>query len=149
MNNFENLLKKSDLLVLDTGVLVEYLLGEDQPLQNLLDQYIFCDESRIEILTNRWNKVELSYIYCRHHGKHKTKQFIQDFLKNFQILDTIDLDKLASDLKCQFPIALADCFSIASSIIVECPVVFYHEQELTEKIIETLVETYTLELLII
>ncbi|MHA1673072.1 MAG: hypothetical protein ACTSYI_05540, partial [Promethearchaeota archaeon] len=122
---------------------------EEQQLQTLLDQYIFCEESKIEILTNRWNKVELSYIYCRNHGKQKTKKFMKDFLKNFQILDRLELDDLASDLKCQFPIALADCFSIASSIIIGCPVVFYHEQELTEKIIEALVETYSIEILII
>ncbi len=149
MDNLEDLLKVSNYIVLDTGVLVAYLLEEDKVLQSLLDQYIFCEESQIALITNRWNKVELSYIYCRYHGKQKTKLFMQNFSKNFHILSNNDLDVLAGDLKCQFPIALADCFSIASSILMKCPVVFHHEQELTEKILDSLKETYSIEIFII
>jgi len=42
------------------------------------------------------------------------------------------LFKRAANIKCRYPIAISDCFSISLAILQECPVFFLPEYELSK-----------------
>ena len=48
---------------------------------------------------------------------------------------TLSLDD-SFNIKCKYPIAIPDCFSISLAIVQDCPVFFLQEKELSGELIE-------------
>jgi len=122
-------------LVLDTSVLLGYFLSEVRDINSLLEEYVFTQESEIILYGHNLIKSELFYITCR--VKSITEAEIV-FKKTEGIMNTISdtwLFKKAANIKCRYPIAISDCYSISLAILQECPVFFLPEVELSMEIV--------------
>jgi predicted nucleic acid-binding protein len=123
-------LEKIDTLVIDTGVLVEFLRNTKM---GILFQTKFLTPPPIQYFyLNPLTYTELLYIFCREFGMKKAEKILEDKLKNFLIIDEDVLRSKAAELKCRFGIALVDCYSIASGHLKNCPVLMKKEQELSK-----------------
>ncbi len=67
---------------------------------------------------------------------------MEEIGKFITYIEDSNVFKLAGQIKCKFSIALADCYSIATGIFMECPVLFMKEGELNEAIIENINEDF-------
>ena len=118
---------KNDTLVIDTGVLVEFFIGSN-----------FGKRFESDFLKNRdFNffyisplvMTELTYIFCRKLGFEQAISLVNSKLRNMLVLDENNLRLVASQLKCKYGIALADCYSIAAGELQDCPVLMKPEGE--------------------
>ncbi len=140
--------------IVDTGVLVEYLSSEpDIPKDAAFAQYLeetVLESKKYQILyISSMTKTELLYISCRTQGWEKAKSIVKKFLTNFVELHLPEIDELAAQIKCQCPIALSDCFTIAIGSILALPVYFLKERELTDEIQLTIKDTYSVNLIVL
>jgi uncharacterized protein with PIN domain len=124
-----NLESWSDI-VLDTGLLVSYLMNESSIMSEWFDQKIFNDESFINVNCNQINMTELFYVICRKQGKEKAIELIEIVKNNMSFYENNEIYNLAGLAKCQFAVYLADCFSIATAKWLDCPVLFKMEKEM-------------------
>lgn len=139
---------------LDTGILIEYLsLDEEKPeeekfLKRLEDTLLETDKYQILYIPSII-KTELLYITCRLKGWEKAKATIDDFLSNFVILRTPNLDEMAAQIKCKIPITLADCYTLAIGQFLSTPTFFISEKELTEEAQQIILEEFSIDLKLI
>ncbi|TFG18807.1 MAG: hypothetical protein EU530_08135 [Promethearchaeota archaeon] len=133
--NLEKVLLKIDELVLDTGVIIEYFMNH-QSLGILLDKHIFHPESKITLYGHNLLKSELYYVRCRKHGRESAAKFIKHIDRVMVTIGDQWLFEQAGKIKCLFPIALSDCYSISLGLLRECPVLFMPEYEIDKKTVE-------------
>ena len=136
--DLKQILQETKDLVLDTGVLIEYFKNQDQELIELLDEYVFEPDSKISLYGHNLLKCEVYYIKCRKIGIEPAREYVK---RLEQIMITISdkwIFEQAGRIKCKYPIALSDCFSMSLSILRECPVFFMPEKELTNDIVDRL-----------
>ena len=136
MNNkmeIENILKKEKDLVLDTGILISYFTGEKPSIISFLDRFIFSEKSYINLHGNQLLKSEIYYIICRMKGIEKAKEVNNKVEEIINIISETNLFEIAAQIKCKYPIAIADCYSIATGIFKNCPIFFLKEEELSDK----------------
>jgi len=129
-------------LVLDTSVLLGYLIREERDINYLLEEYVFTKESKILLYGHNLIKTELFYITCREKGMAEAEMVLK---KTESIMNTISdtwLFKKAANIKCRYPIAISDCYSISLAILQECPVFFLPEAELSRSIVNQINEEY-------
>jgi len=129
-------------LVLDTSVLLGYFMNEARDINSLLDEYVFTQESKIILYGHNLIKAELFYITCREKGMTEAEMVLK---KTEGILNTISdtwLFKKAANIKCRYPIAISDCYSISLAILQECPLFFLPEVELSREIIDNINREY-------
>jgi len=123
-------------LVLDTSVLLGYFMSESRDINSLLEEYVFTQESKIILFGHNLIKSELFYITCREKGMTEADIVLK---KTEGIMSTISdtwLFKKAAKIKCRYPIAISDCYSISLAILQVCPVFFLPEVELSREIVD-------------
>jgi predicted nucleic acid-binding protein len=140
------ILKESKEIVFDSGVLIAYLAKEGNLPEELLDTFIFSKTTKTMLYIHELAKTEVFYIFCRKKGK-------DDARKIFNLVETFSrtikltlLSQIAGEIKCLFPIALADCYTIACGIFKSCPVFFMPEQELENEIIDRINDEFKSEI---
>ncbi len=123
-------------LVLDTSVLLGYFMNEVRDINSLLEAYVFTQESKITLYGHNLINSEIFYITCREKGITEAEMVLK---KTKGIMNTISdtwLFKKAANIKCRYPIAISDCYSISLAILQECPVFFLPEVELSREIVD-------------
>ena len=136
-------------LVLDTSVLLSYFMNEARDINSLLDDYVFTQESKIILYGHNLIKSELFYITCREKGITEADMVLK---KTEGIMNTISdtwLFKKAANIKCRYPIAISDCYSISLAILQECPVFFLPEVELSREIVDKINREYNAKIQIV
>jgi len=140
--NIKQILIDTPNLVLDTSVLLGYFMSEARDINSLLEEYVFTQESKIILYGHNLIKSELFYITCREKGIIEADMVLK---KTEGIMNTISdtwLFKKAANIKCRYPIAISDCYSISLAILQECPVFFLPEVELSSEIIDQINREY-------
>jgi len=56
------------------------------------------------------------------------------------------LDEIAARIKCTFPIAIADCYTLAIGKLLSIPTYFIHEKELTKKVHQAISKEFLIDL---
>lgn len=136
-------------LVLDTSVLLGYLIWEARDINYLLEEYVFTKESKILLYGHNLIKTELFYITCREKGMTEAEMVLK---KTESIMNTISdtwLFKKAANIKCRYPIAISDCYSISLAILQECPVFFLPEAELSRETVNQINKEYNAKIQIV
>jgi hypothetical protein len=134
----ENILKDEKNVVLDTSIFIAYLVGENSSIISLLDHYIFNIKSDIELYGNVLLKSEIYYIICRMKGIDKADMILKKVDELIYTVEGSNLVHIAGKIKCKYPITLSDCYSIATSIVRNCPAFFLKEKELSDEIIKNI-----------
>jgi len=128
--------KKENMIVIDTGSLIEIL--ENTKIGEKFHEIILKDPELEQFLVSPFVATELKYILCRKFGFNEANQKINNFLKNFVIWKEEILRDRAARFKCQYLISLADCYSLALAKIQNAPLYMKKETEI-ENIIQKLV----------
>ncbi len=133
---------KNNLVSIDASCLIA--IQADEPLnkrfQNLLKTKWkgYCSEMAI---------LETFYILCRKFTWKIAKKKV-NALKESHIIQIEPINNLinrASQLKCQRPIAIADCLTIALAESINGKAIFYHKEKELEKAMEN--ELFDVELI--
>ena len=131
--------EKKDLqetsIAVDTGILIEIL--EDSDLGKVFYQKVLESLQFQKIYISPLTDTELKYIFCRQSGYKEAKELVLEFLKDFIICSESELRDEAFRLKCNFPISIADCYSLAVGKVLNIPVYMIKEKEI-EKVIDKL-----------
>jgi hypothetical protein len=127
-------LQKASITV-DTGILIELL--EDSDLGKVFYQKVLEKPQFQNIYISPLTDTELKYIFCRRNGYNDAKELVLEFLKDFIICSESELRDEAFRLKCNFPISIADCYSLAVGKVFNIPVYMIKEKEI-EKVIDKL-----------
>jgi len=136
-------------LVLDTSVLLGYLIREARDINYLLEEYVFTQESKILLYGHNLIKSELFYITCREKGMTEAEMVLKKTESIMNIISDTWLFKKAANIKCRYPIAISDCYSIALAILQECPVFFLPEAELSRSIVNQINKDYNAKIQIV
>ena len=123
-------------IVLDTGVLVEYLTETHNPITEWLNMHLFNDGSQIKLHASEMTRCELLYLLCRENGMHLARETVEKMQRYIKFHAELELTELAARIKCDFSMALADCFSIAVGLHLDCLVLFLQEKELPRTMLE-------------
>jgi predicted nucleic acid-binding protein len=149
IDEFAMFIDNHQKFVFDSGVLLAYIQDENEKFKHIMDEFIFSEKSNKVAICNQLSLTEIFYIHCRKQGIKKAKLLIHDMKKMFDVLQIEPLHIIAGKLKCSYPIALSDCFSIASGIVKNAPILFVNESELSEKIQKEIEQDYKANLVII
>jgi len=114
-------------IVIETGAMIEFL--ENTELGKAFSANILENSRFQRFYVSPLTDTELKYVLCRRNGYLEAKKIVSDILKNFIICSESHLRDEAIRLKCNFPISLADCYSLAVGIILEIPVCMKKEEE--------------------
>jgi len=147
--SIKQILTDTPNLVLDTSVLLGYFMSEVRDINFLLEEYVFTQESKILLYGHNLIKSELFYIICREKGMTEAEMVLK---KTEGIMNTISdtwLFKKAANIKCRYPIAISDCYSISLAILQECPVFFHQEAELSRSIVNQINKEYNAKIQIV
>jgi len=136
LNKIKQILNETQNVVLDTSVLLCYFMDEVQDINSILEEYIFNQNSKITVYVHNLIKTELFYITCRLKGISEAENLIKKLENIMKTISDIWLYKKAASIKCKYPIAIPDCFSISLAILQDCPVFFLQEKELSGELIE-------------
>ncbi len=119
-------------IVIDTGVLVELL--ENSELGIIFSQHFLENPQFERYYISPITDTELKYIFCRRNSYQEAKKIVSDFLKDFIICPESNLRDDAFRLKCNFPISLADSYSLAVAIVLNIPLCMKKEEEIQNNI---------------
>ena len=136
MQLIKEILNETTSLILDTSILLCYFMDEIQEVNSILENYVFTSNSNITLYGHSLIKTELFYITCRLKGNEEAEHLVR---KLESIMNTINdnwLYRKAASIKCKFPIAISDCYSIALAMLQDCPVFFLPEKELKAEMIK-------------
>ena len=133
MNEKKDLQEAS--ITVDTGILIELL--EDSDLGKVFYQKVLEKPQVQNIYISPLTDTELKYIFCRRNGYEEAKELVSEFLKDFIICSESKLRDEAFRLKCNLPISVADCYSLAVGRVFNIPVYMIKEKEI-EKVIDKL-----------
>lgn len=147
--NTEQILSKTHNLILDTSVLLGYFMNEAQEINKLLETYIFTHESKIILYGHNLIKSELFYITCREKGINEGELVLKKIESVINTISDTWIYKKAASIKCRYPIAISDCFSISLAILQECPVFFLPEYELSIDIADKINKEYNVKIHIV
>ncbi len=132
-------------VVFDGGAMIELLLSGDESelFKNIVNEKIIPSTTILAI-------IETEYILCRKLGKEKAFKKTVNLLSSnyFEVFSLDSLSREISVLKCENPIALPDCATIALAIKNNIPALFAKKEselmaQLNKKKFET--EIYFLE----
>ncbi len=141
--------KKYSDIVIDTGILIEYFKQGEIKLKKTLREHLFSETSEITINGHYFIKAEMYYIMCRKIGKVKAEKIIKDIEEYINFISGEFLYEIAGDIKCKYPLAISDCFSISLGIFQDCPIFFLNEKELSEGIIKKVSEEFKAKIYIV
>jgi hypothetical protein len=117
-------------------------MDENREINSLLEEYIFTQESKITLYGHNLIKSELYYIVCREKGINKAEAVLKELKGIMNTISDTWLFKKAGNIKCSYPIAISDCYSISLAILQECPVFFLPEYELSEETVSQIKKVY-------
>lgn len=129
-------------IVIDTGIFIEYFKQGERELKKILREHLFSETSEITINGHYFIKAEMYYIMCRKIGNVKAEKIIKDIEEYINFVSGEFLYEIAGEIKCKYPLAISDCFSISLGIFQDCPIFFLKEKELTEEIINKINEEF-------
>ncbi|MFX1295862.1 MAG: PIN domain-containing protein [Promethearchaeota archaeon] len=135
---FEKILQETKNLVLDTSVFIGYFMDEKLSIIPLLDEYVFNENSSISLYGHNILKSEIHYIICRKRGISEAENVIKKVETVINAISESRLFEKAGQIKCKYPIALSDCFSLSLGLLFDCPVFFLKERELSDGIVDDL-----------
>ena len=148
-NNIHDLIFNAHQIVLDTGVLIEYLENLNQKLVTWMDEKIFTKKSKLKISAHEVNRAELFYILCREKGEGEARKIMREIENYITFHSEYEITEIAGKIKCKHSIALADCFSMATAIWLDSPIILKKERELTRSVINSLKKTFNTKLIVI
>ena len=140
--SIEQILAETSSLVLDTSVLLGYFSEEPREINPLLEEYVFTQESKITLYGHNLMKSELYYITCREKGIDEAEVVLEKIEGIMNTISDTWLFKKAANIKCSYPIAMSDCYSISLGVLQECPVLFLPEFELSREIVNEINTDY-------
>ena len=140
--SIEKVLSETSNLILDTSVLIGYFMEEQLSIITLLDEYIFNENSSITLYGHNLLKTEVYYTVCRKKGSNEAKDILKKIENVINIISESWLFEKAGQIKCKYPIAFSDCFSISLGHFQDCPIFFLKERELPEAIINKINEEF-------
>jgi len=147
--NIEQILGETTNLILDTSVLLGYFMNEAREINKLLEEYIFTQESKIMLYGHNLIKSELFYIICREKGINEAEMVLEKIENVINTISDTWIYKKAASIKCRYPIAISDCFSISLAILQKCPVLFLPEYELSRDTAENINKEYNVKIYIV
>ena len=121
-------------LVVDTGILVELL--EDTEIGGRFSKNFLENEQYERYYISPLTDTELKYIFCRRVGQKEAKKIVTEFLKDFIICSESNLRDEAFRLKCEFPISLADSYTLAVAVLLNIPSCMKKEKEIQDNLDE-------------
>jgi len=145
----EKVLSETSNLILDTSVLIGYFMEEHLSIITLLDEYIFNENSSITLYGHNLLKTEVYYIVCRKKGSNEAKNILKQIENVTNIISESWLFEKAGQIKCKYPIAFSDCFSISLGHFQDCPIFFLKERELSEDVIYKINEEFNTKIYIV
>ncbi len=147
--NVKEIIISSNKIVLDTGVLIEYFKADQNKIKHILRETLFNENSNTKIYMNYIIKSEIYYILCRALGKQKAIELLDEIESFFLFEESKKIYELAGQIKCKFPISLADCYSIATGLVQDCPIFFMKEEELSENMVRRINHEFKAKIYII
>ena len=147
--NVEDILSQAKILVLDTSVLIGYFMDEGLSIIPLLDEYVFNESSSLILYGHNLLKSEIYYIICRKKDINEAKLVLSKVEKVMNIISESWLFEKASQIKCKFPIAISDCFSISLGYLYNCPIIFLEEKELSKEVVKKINDVFNTKIFII
>ena len=135
-------------IVLDTGIIIEYLNEKPTQLQEWLNSNIFLDERQINLHSSEITHAELFYILCRKKSPEFARQTIENVQQYLTFHNELILTETAGRIKCAQSIALADCFTIATGIYLHCPILFKEESEMPNQTISDLKQKFGAKIIV-
>ena len=115
-------------IIIDTGVLIELL--ENSELGKIFSKHFLENPQFERYYISPITDTELKYIFCRRSGYQEAKKIVSDLLKDFIICSESKLRDDAFRLKCNYPISLADSYSLAVAIVLNIPLCLKKEKEI-------------------
>jgi len=143
------LFKDHNDVVLDTGIYIKYFEPKKNELKRTLREHLFSEKSDTTLHGHYLLKAEIYYIMCRKIGRDKAEKILDEIDEFIDFINGEFLYQIASQIKCRYPIALSDCFSISLSHFKNCPVIFLKEKELNEKMIKKINEEFNTKIYIV
>ncbi len=147
--SIEQILSETANLILDASILLGYFMNEAGEINKLLEEYVFTQESKIILYGHNLIKSELFYITCREKGINEAEMVLEKIESIINTISDTWIFKKAASIKCRYPIAISDCFSISLAILQECPVFFLPEYELSLEIAEKINKDYDVKIHIV
>lgn len=144
--SIKQILIDTSSLVLDTSVLLGYFMDENREINSLLEEYVFTQESKITLYGHNLIKSELYYIACREKGINEAEVVLKKLRSIMNTISDTWLFKKAANIKCNYPIAISDCYSISLAVLQECPVFFLPEYELPGEIVNQINREYNVKI---
>lgn len=117
-------------IVVETGALIELL--ENTDLGEAFSANILENPRFLRFYISPLTDTELKYIFCRRSGFQEAIKLVSEIIKDFIICSEANLRDKAIQLKCTFPISLADCYSLAIGILLKIPICMKKEEEITQ-----------------
>jgi uncharacterized protein len=114
-------------LAFDSSVLVE--IFSDSELGRLV--YTRLQQQDVEAYTSRINVAEATYVICRKVGHEKAQSAARDLLDSGFISPEDDprIHTIASEIKCDRAISLADCYTFAVARTTSSVPVFARQED--------------------
>ncbi|MHA1372128.1 MAG: PIN domain-containing protein [Promethearchaeota archaeon] len=147
--SIEKVLNDTNSLILDTSVFLGYFLNEYHSITSLLDEYVFNENSIITIYSHNLLKSEIYYVTCRKASPNEARSILNKIEKVTSTINDSWLFENAGKIKCKYPIALSDCFSISLGILQDCPIFFLKERELPEILIDKINKEFNCKIYIV
>ncbi|MHA1293054.1 MAG: PIN domain-containing protein [Promethearchaeota archaeon] len=147
--SIKKVLSETNNLILDTSVLIGYFMDEELSIITLLDEYVFNESSTITLYGHNLLKSEIYYISCRKKGTNEAKNILNKVENILNIISESWLLETAGKIKCKYPIAFSDCFSISLGIFQDCPIFFLKERELSEEIVYKINEEFNTKIYLV
>ncbi|MCF2141158.1 MAG: PIN domain-containing protein [Candidatus Lokiarchaeota archaeon] len=144
---FIDVVKQHSRIVLDTSIWISYIEKKDTKLTTFIKENLFYETSDKIIFGNTYNLSEIGYIICRHYGKKVSLEILSIIESVVVKVNPDKIFRIAADIKCHFPIALSDCFSIATGKYQNCPILFKSEEELSENRISEIEHKFNVEII--
>lgn len=125
-------MKKSPMAI-DSSCLIA--IQANEPLKKEFQQLLktkwkgYCTEMAL---------LETFYILCRKTNWEKSRSKVEALIESnvLQIRSIKSLLKKAAQIKCQSPVAIADCLNIALAESIQGKAIFYHKEIELEKALE-------------
>lgn len=108
---------------LDSSILIQKYYVKDQLTQSIIQNGV----------TNLVALSECYYIICRKENNKAALNYIDELVKTVKIIPTEQIIKIAGQFKCKYPIALADCWTLATAFALKINAIFaFKEKELVK-----------------
>ena len=128
-------------LVIDTGLLIEYLSGTESG--NKIDEMIFRNSYIASVLISPLTLVEVYYLIRRKSNKERAVKEVKKVRKLVTIVSIEKYLELLGEIKAVTAFSLTDAANIALAECEKISVVFKHEKEIENQLVTSKSTPYT------